>query len=336
MLEFRKEGIYCPQGRFYIDPWLPVDYAIITHAHSDHARIGMKKYLCHKLTAPILKLRLGKDIKVQTLEYAETIIINSVKVSLFPAGHLIGSAQVRLEYQGKVTVVSGDYKIQDDGLSTPFEPVICHEFISESTFGLPIYNWLPVSQINQNLRDWVAHNKRNGINSVIIGYALGKAQRIMKALEGYQDLYVHYAISKINTAFINSGIKLPAYKDIDFNDRPKDLKGEIIIVPPSLFGSNMLKNIPNAQIAICSGWMQVRGARRWRSADAGFAISDHADWSGLLTAVKESRAEKVYVTHGFKSVFARYLNEIGTEAEEITTAFGVEEETDENLIKEQQ
>lgn len=336
MLEFRKEGIYCPQGRFYIDPWLPVDYAIITHAHSDHARIGMKKYLCHKLTAPILKLRLGKDIKVQTLEYAETLIINSVKVSLFPAGHLIGSAQIRIEYQGKVTVVSGDYKIQDDGLSTPFEPVICHEFISESTFGLPIYNWLPVSQINQNLRDWVAHNKRNGINSVIIGYALGKAQRIMKALEGYHDLYVHYAISKINTAFINSGIKLPAYKDIDFNNRPKDLKGEIIIVPPSLFGSNMLKNIPNAQTAICSGWMQVRGARRWRSADAGFAISDHADWSGLLTAVKESQAEKVYVTHGFKSVFARYLNEIGTEAEEITTAFGVEEETDENLIKEQQ
>lgn len=336
MLEFRKEGIYCPQGRFYIDPWLPVDYAIITHAHSDHARIGMKKYLCHKLTAPILKLRLGKDIKVQTLEYAETLIINSVKVSLFPAGHLIGSAQVRLEYQGKVTVVSGDYKIQDDGLSTPFEPVICHEFISESTFGLPIYNWLPISQINQNLRDWVAHNKRNGINSVIIGYALGKAQRIMKALEGYQDLYVHYAISKINTAFINSGITLPNYKDIDFNNRPKDLKGEIFIVPPSLFGSNMLKNIPNAQTAICSGWMQVRGARRWRSADAGFAISDHADWSGLLTAVKESRAEKVYVTHGFKSVFARYLNEIGTEPEEITTAFGVEEETDENLIKEQQ
>ncbi|WP_256962655.1 ligase-associated DNA damage response exonuclease [Sphingobacterium cellulitidis] len=336
MLVFRKEGIYCPQGRFYIDPWLPVDYAIITHAHSDHARIGMKKYLCHKLTAPILKLRLGKDIKVQTLEYAETLIINSVKVSLFPAGHLIGSAQVRLEYQGKVTVVSGDYKIQDDGLSTPFEPVICHEFISESTFGLPIYNWLPVSQINQNLKDWVAHNKRNGINSVIIGYALGKAQRIMKALEGYQDLYVHYAISKINTAFINSGITLPNYKDIDFNNRPKDLKGEIIIVPPSLFGSNMLKNIPNAQTAICSGWMQVRGARRWRSADAGFAISDHADWSGLLTAVKESQAEKVYVTHGFKSVFARHLNEIGTEAEEITTAFGVEEETDENLIKEQQ
>ena len=334
MLEFRREGIYFAQGNFYIDPWLPVDYAIITHAHSDHARIGMKRYLCHELTAPILKLRLGQDIKVQTLDYNQTIEINSVKVSLHPAGHLIGSAQVRLEFQGKVTVVSGDYKIQDDGLSTPFEPVRCHEFISESTFGLPIYNWLPVDEINQNLGEWVANNKRNGNNSIIIGYALGKAQRIMKALESYDDLYVHYAISRINAAFTESGISLPAYKTIDLNDRPKDMKGEIIIVPPSLFGSNILKNIPNAQTAICSGWMQVRGARRWRSADAGFAISDHADWPGLLTAVKETGAEKVYVTHGFKAEFARYLNEIGIEAEEITTAFGSEEETDEPLIKE--
>lgn len=334
MLEFRREGIYCPQGNFYIDPWLPVDYAIITHAHADHARVGMKRYLCHELTAPILKLRLGQDIKVETLAYNQALHINSVKVSLNPAGHLIGSAQVRLEFQGKVTVVSGDYKIQDDGLSTPFEPVRCHEFISESTFGLPIYNWLPVEQINQNLVDWVANNKKNGSNSILIGYALGKAQRIMKALEGYEDLYVHYAISRINAAFTESGISLPPYKTIDFNDRPKDMKGEIIIVPPSLFGSNLLKNIPNTQTAICSGWMQVRGARRWRSADAGFAISDHADWPGLLTAVKETGAEKVYVTHGFKAEFARYLNEIGIKAEEITTAFGTEDETDEPLIKE--
>ncbi len=334
MLEFRREGIYCPQGNFYIDPWLPVDYAIITHAHADHARVGMKHYLCHELTAPILKLRLGQDIKVETLAYNQALHINSVKVSLHPAGHLIGSAQVRLEFQGKVTVVSGDYKIQDDGLSTPFEPVRCHEFISESTFGLPIYNWLPVEQINQNLVDWVTNNKKNGNNSILIGYALGKAQRIMKALEGYEDLYVHYAISRINAAFTESGISLPPYKTIDFNDRPKDMKGEIIIVPPSLFGSNLLKNIPNAQTAICSGWMQVRGARRWRSADAGFAISDHADWPGILTAVKETGAEKVYVTHGFKAEFARYLNEIGIEAEEITTAFGTEDETDEPLIKE--
>ncbi|MFD1167091.1 ligase-associated DNA damage response exonuclease [Sphingobacterium daejeonense] len=334
MLEFRREGIYCPQGKFYIDPWLPVDNAIITHAHSDHARIGMKKYLCHPLTEPILRLRLGSDIKVQTLNYNQEILMNGVKVSLHPAGHIIGSAQVRMEYKGKITVASGDYKIQADGISTPFEPVRCHEFITESTFGLPIYNWLSVEQMNQNLSDWVLNNQSNGITSILVGYALGKAQRIMKAVEGVGKIYVHYAIERINKAFIDSGIYLPDYETIDFSNKPKDLANSIIIVPPSLFGSNMLKGIPKSYTAICSGWMQVRGARRWRSADAGFAISDHADWQGLLTAIKETNAEKVFVTHGFKSEFTRYLNEMGTEAFEITTEFGSDEEIDETIIKE--
>lgn len=329
MLEFRREGIYCVPGQFYIDPWLPVDYAIITHAHSDHARVGMKKYLCHKFTEPILRLRLGTDIKVQTVNYNEILTINGVKVSLHPAGHIIGSAQVRMEYKGKVTVVSGDFKIQDDGLSTPFEPIRCHDFITESTFGLPIYNWLEVSQINQNLVEWVLNNKEKGINSIIIGYALGKAQRIMNAVKDISVPYVHYAISKINNAFLENGIQLPEYQTIDFQNKPKDMQGEVIIVPPSLFGSTMLKGIPRAFTAICSGWMQVRGARRWRSADAGFAISDHADWAGLLKAVQETNAERVYVTHGFKSELSRYLNELGIESHEITTQFGAEEEIDE-------
>lgn len=333
MLTFRKEGIYCEPGKFYIDPWLPVDFAIITHAHADHARVGMKNYLCHKLTEPILRLRLGIDIKVQAVDYNQELTINGVKVSLHPAGHIIGSAQIRMEYKGKVSVVTGDYKLQNDGLSTAFEPIKCHELISESTFGLPIYNWLPVEQINQNLRDWVQNNQREGITSILIGYALGKAQRIMKALDGLGNLYVHYAISRINQAFTTSGIELPAYKDIDFNNKPKNLNSGIIIVPPSLFGSNMLKSIPKSYTAICSGWMQVRGARRWRSADAGFAISDHADWQGLLTAVRESQAEKVYVTHGFKVEFSRYLQELGIQAEEIKTEFGVEEEIDETVIQ---
>ena len=335
MLEFRREGIYCVPGQFYIDPWLPVDYAIITHAHSDHARVGMKKYLCHKFTEPILRLRLGTDIKVQTVNYNEILTINGVKVSLHPAGHIIGSAQVRMEYKGKVTVVSGDFKIQDDGLSTPFEPIRCHDFITESTFGLPIYNWLEVSQINQNLVEWVLNNKEKGINSIIIGYALGKAQRIMNAVKDISVPYVHYAISKINNAFLENGIQLPAYQTIDFQNKPKDMQGEVIIVPPSLFGSTMLKGIPRAFTAICSGWMQVRGARRWRSADAGFAISDHADWAGLLKAVQETNAQRVYVTHGFKSELSRYLNELGIESHEITTQFGAEEEIDE-VIKEEE
>lgn len=334
LVEFRREGIYCPIGKFYIDPWLPVDYAIITHAHADHARIGMKHYLCHTYTAPILKLRLGADIHVETLPYGEVIRINGVEVSLHPAGHIIGSAQVRIAYKGQVLVISGDYKLQDDGLSEVFEPVRCHEFISESTFALPIYNWLSVAQLNQQLAEWVISNKQQGVKSILVGYALGKAQRIMNALKDVGTMHVHYAIDKINKAFIQNGVKLPDYELMDFSNKSLINDAEIIIVPPSLFGSSMLKNIPSAYTAICSGWMQIRGARRWRSADAGFAISDHADWNGLLSAVKATGAEKVYVTHGFKSEFSRYLNEINIEAVEITTAFGSEEDMDETLIKE--
>lgn len=334
MLEFRREGRYCPQGRFYIDPWLPVDYAVITHAHADHARKGMTSYLCHPLTAPVLKLRLGAEISIQTLPYDQVLMINGVKISFHPAGHIIGSAQVRMEYKGKIVVVSGDYKLQDDGLTTPFEPVRCHEFVTESTFGLPIYNWRSVNELNGNISDWVLNNSSNGITSILVGYALGKAQRIMKAVEGIGKIYVHDAVHHINKAFLQSRIILPEYQRIDFTDRPKDLSSSILLVPPALLDSKVLKGIPSAYTAICSGWMQVRGARRWRSADAGFALSDHADWQGLLNAIRATEAEKVYVTHGFKSELTRYLNEIGRQAFEVTTAFGAEEEIAETLNEE--
>lgn len=334
MLEFRREGMYCPQGRFYIDPWLPVDYAVITHAHADHARKGMTSYLCHPLTAPVLKLRLGAEISIQTLPYDQVLMINGVKISFHPAGHIIGSAQVRMEYKGKIVVVSGDYKLQDDGLTTPFEPVRCHEFVTESTFGLPIYNWRSVNELNGNISEWVLNNSSNGITSILVGYALGKAQRIMKAVEGIGKIYVHDAVHHINKAFLQSRIILPEYQRIDFTDRPKDLSSSILLVPPALLDSKVLKGIPSAYTAICSGWMQVRGARRWRSADAGFALSDHADWQGLLNAIRATEAEKVYVTHGFKSELTRYLNEIGRQAFEVTTAFGAEEEIAETLNEE--
>lgn len=326
MLQFNAKGIYCVPGNFYIDPWYPVDLAIITHGHADHARRGMKKYLCHDFTVPILKSRIGVDIRVQGIGYDQPVSINGVKVSLHPAGHIIGSAQVRLEYQGKVVVVSGDYKIQDDGLSTPFEPVKCHEFISESTFGLPIYHWQTIDQQNQQLQQWVLQNQSNGKTSVFVGYSLGKAQRIMKALKEIAPLYVHYSIGKLNQAYESTGIWLPEYKIADFREDVKYLDKGIVIVPPSLVDSNVLRKIPNMANAICSGWMQVRGARRWRSADAGFAISDHADWNGLLEAIKATGAEKVYVTHGQTAVFAKYLNEVGICAEEVKTEFGEEEE----------
>ena len=329
MLKFTSKGIYCIPGKFYIDPWRPVDLAVITHGHADHARYGMKKYLCHHFTKPILHSRIGSDITCQSVGYGEQLTINGVKVSLHPAGHIIGSAQIRMEYKGFVSVISGDYKLQDDGLSTPFEPVRCNEFVTESTFGLPIYNWLSVKEQEQQMKSWVESNIKNGKTSVFIGYSLGKSQRIMQALKDMGELHVHYSIGKLNKAYESVGIELPEYKTMDFREDKKHLDGKIVLLPPALVDNPSLKKIPNLAYAICSGWMQVRGARRWRSADNGFAISDHADWNGLLTAIKATEAEKVYVTHGQTEIFSRYLNEIGIPAAEVQTQFGEDEESPE-------
>lgn len=327
MIKFTAKGIYCVPGKFYLDPWQPVDLAIISHGHADHAHWGMKKYLCHHFTVGILRSRIGPDIQVQGIGYQETIDINGVKVSLHPAGHIIGSAQIRLEYKGKVVVFTGDYKMQDDGLSTPFETVKCHEIITESTFGLPIYRWETVEQQNERLRAWIANNQSNKKTSVFIGYSLGKSQRILNAVQEMGPVYVHNSIAKLNEAYSQAGIAMPPYQIADLKLGTKHLDGQIILLPPALLDSRLIQKIPHVAYAICSGWMQIRGARRWRSADAGFAISDHADWNGLLQAIKASAAEKVFVTHGQTAVFSKYLNEIGIEAEEVKTSYGEEEDT---------
>lgn len=326
MIKFTNKGIFCPAGNFYIDPWKPVNRAIITHGHADHAHWGMKHYLCHTHTRPILKSRIGPEISVQSMDYGQSSLINGIKVSLHPAGHILGSAQVRLEHDGKIVVISGDYKLQEDGLSTPFELVKCHEFVTESTFGLPIYHWNSVASQYAQLQQWVRDNQGHGKTSVFVGYSLGKAQRIMKAVEDIAPLYVHYSIGKLNQAYESVGITLPNYTVVDFREDVRHLDRNIVIVPPSLSDSNVIRKIPNRAEAICSGWMQVRGARRWRAADAGFAISDHADWDNLIDTVKATGAERVYVTHGQTATFAKYLNEIGIQAREVSTEFGDEEE----------
>ncbi|WP_299227837.1 ligase-associated DNA damage response exonuclease [uncultured Psychroserpens sp.] len=331
LVKFTKKGIYCIPGKFYLDPWFPVDYAVISHGHADHAKWGMKHYLCHDDSKAILKHRIGSDITIESLPYNRQKVINGVQVSFFPAGHIIGSAQVRLEYKGYVVVFSGDYKVKNDLLTTPFEPIKCHEFITESTFGLPIYNWLEEEQLQQQMHDWVLNNQSKNRTSVFLGYSLGKAQRIMKLMEGLSDIYVHSAIHNINQAVNTSGISLPKTKLWTVNSNKKDIQNKIVIVPPALLGSNMIKRIPNAATAICSGWMQIRGNRRWQSVDAGFAVSDHADWNGLLTAVKATEAEKVYVTHGSQAAFSKYLNEIGIYSEEVKTEYGTDE--DETVVK---
>ena len=331
LVKFTKKGIYCIPGKFYLDPWYPVEYAIISHGHADHARWGNKHYLCHNQSKAILQHRIGADISIESLPYNEYKVINGVKVSFHPAGHILGSAQIRLEYKGYIVVFSGDYKTQPDFITTPFEPVKCHEFITESTFGLPIYKWKSEEELQKELQDWIVQNQQNNRTSVFLGYSLGKAQRIMKLVEK-EEIYVHSAIHNLNKAIENSGITLPTTKLLTADFKKTEIQNKIVILPPALLGSKMIKKIPNAATAICSGWMQIRGNRRWKGVDAGFAVSDHADWNGLLSAVKATEAEKVYVTHGSQAVFSKYLNEIGIEAHELKTEFGEDEiETSEQL-----
>ena len=322
LVRFTKKGIYCIPGKFYLDPWYPVDYAVISHGHADHAKWGMQHYLCHHYTKPILQHRISADIQVESLAYNEKKKINGVTLSFHPAGHIIGSAQIRLEYKGFVVVFTGDYKTTPDGLTQPYEPVTCHEFITESTFGLPIYKWQTETVLKQSIEDWITSNKIERKTSVFLGYSLGKSQRIMKLLEGVDAIYVHTAIHNINAAITSSGLKLPKTILLEPDFDKKEIEGKLVILPPALLGSRLLKRVPNAATAICSGWMQIRGNKRWKGVDAGFPVSDHADWNGLLDAVKASKAEKVYVTHGSQAIFAKYLNEIGIPAEEIITAYG--------------
>ena len=326
LIEFTNKGLFCPQGQFYIDPWKPVDRAIITHAHSDHARWGSKYYLCHHLTRPILQLRLG-DNQYESVEWNEPVMMNGVKISLHPAGHIIGSSQIRVEYGGEVWVVSGDYKTENDGISGAFEPVRCHTFITESTFGLPIYKWKPQDEIFSDIKKWIAANNAAGKTSVLIAYSLGKAQRLLAPLaETGLPVYLHGAVHNVHEALVNSGFDLPAVQRVIATTTKSETQGNIVIAPSGADGSSWIKKFSPYQVGVCSGWMQVRGNTRRRNADAGFALSDHADWDGLLQAVKATGAEKVFATHGFQASFSRYLTEQGIEAEEVKTEYGNDEE----------
>jgi putative mRNA 3-end processing factor len=331
LIKFTNKGIYCPPAGVYIDPWKPVDKAILTHAHSDHARFGSKHYLAHEDSASIVKYRLG-EVSLQTLKYNEPIHINGVRISLHPAGHIIGSSQVRLEYNNEVWVISGDYKVKRDNYTIPFEPVKCQHFVTESTFGLPVYNFPESHSVNRELNSWVTTNAEEGFNSVIIGYALGKAQRILKALETDLPVLLHTTIYNTNNAL---GFDNSRYIKFTPEFKKEQLNPGIVLATGSALGSPWLKRFEPYKLAICSGWMQLRGARRRRNADMGFVMSDHADWKGLNDAVKATEAENVYVTHGYKSVFAKWLKEeLKLNAFEIETLFegeGIESETTENV-----
>ncbi len=327
LLQFTGKSIYCAIADVHIDPWVPVQRAIITHAHSDHAKWGSKNYLAHTDSEAILRLRLGQDITLQTVAYGQTFHINGVTFSLHPAGHIIGSAQVRVEYKGEIWVVSGDYKLEDDHFCTPFEPVSCHVFITESTFGLPIYKWQPQQQVFDEIDAWHAQNKTEGKASLLMGYSLGKMQRILTNIKQTgETIYAHGAVYNVNETLRMAGYNVPPLTLITKETDRKLFQGALVLAPPSADGSSWAKKFAPVSLGYCSGWMAIRGAKNRRAIDQGFVLSDHVDWPDLNTAVRATGAEKVYVTHGFTSVFARWLNECGIDAAEVKTMYGNEEE----------
>jgi putative mRNA 3-end processing factor len=319
----RPEGLYCPPGDFSIDPWRPVARAVITHAHSDHARMGNAHYVAAAPAEGVLRARLG-DIHLQALAYGERITHHGVTLSLHPAGHVLGSAQVRLEYRGEVWVASGDYKVAPDRTCAPFEPVRCDVFVTESTFGLPIYRWCPDAEVFAQIDDWWSRNVAHGRASVLCCYSFGKAQRLLAGIDpSIGPIIVHGAVAPLNAAYRAEGVALPETLNVaDVKDRA-DLKRALVVCPPSAAASPWMRRFgADAQTAFASGWMQVRGNRRRGGYDRGFVLSDHADWPGLMQAIEGTGAQRVIVTHGSSSALVRYLGERGLRAEAFATEYG--------------
>jgi putative mRNA 3-end processing factor len=320
----RPEGLYCPPGDFYIDPWRPVARAIITHAHADHARVGHGHYLAAAPGEGVLRARLG-DIALQTLAYGERLVHHGVTVSLHPAGHVLGSAQVRLEHGGQVWVASGDYKVAPDRTCDPFEPVRCDVFITESTFGLPIYRWLPDEQIFADIDAWWLANAEAGRASVLMCYSFGKAQRILSGVSaGIGPIVVHGAVDPLNVAYRAAGVDLPPTLLATEVEDKAAFKRALVLCPPSAAAGPWIKRFGEFSDAFASGWMQLRGARRRGGYDRGFVLSDHADWPGLMGAIAATGAQRVIVTHGSIPVLVRHLTEQGLQAGAFQTEYGDE------------
>jgi putative mRNA 3-end processing factor len=320
LLTATDRGLWCEAGGFFVDPWRPVDRALVTHGHSDHARWGHGAYLATEAAAPVIRHRLG--VTVETIRFGEVRRIGGVAVSFHPAGHVPGSAQIRIERGGEVWVVSGDYKVAPDRLSEPFEPVACHTFITECTFGLPIFRWRPEAEAMAEIDAWWAANRAEGRVSVLGAYALGKAQRLLAGIDaGAGPILTHGAVETINEVLRAQGVRLPptirVTPDLDLKAHP----GALVLATPAALGSAWMRRFGAASDAFASGWMALRGVRRRRSADRGFVISDHADWEGLNSAIRATGAARVLATHGYTSSFRRWLESQGYEAGVVATEY---------------
>jgi putative mRNA 3-end processing factor len=322
LLRLTDRGLYCEPGDFYVDPWEPVDRAVITHAHGDHATWGSRAYLTSSGGVGVLRARLQPGAVIRGVDYGEPLSINATRVSLHPAGHILGSAQIRIEYRGEVWAVSGDYKTDPDPTCTPFEPVRCHTFVTESTFGLPIYRWPPQSDVFEEINAWWRGNAAAGKTTLLFGYTLGKAQRLLAGLDpSIGPILTHGAVERMTRAYREAGIVLPPTRYAGTATDRADSTGAIVIAPPYAGGSLWVRRFGSHSTGFASGWMLVRGARRRQSLDRGFALSDHVDWPSLLAAVEATGAGEVWVTHGFTGPVVRWLQDKGLDARAIQTRF---------------
>jgi putative mRNA 3-end processing factor len=323
-------GLYCAAGNFYIDAWKPVERTIVTHAHSDHARPGAARYLASKEGERVLRNRIGNEAIIDSLPFGQEIVLDGVRVSLHPAGHVLGSAQVRVEHRGEVWVVTGDFKRRADPTCTPFEVVRCDTLITECTFGLPIFHWRETAEVGAQINTWWRGNIAQGRNSLILAYSLGKAQRLLTLLDAsLGPILLHGAVNSVVQAYRASGVELPG-TEYASAEKAREYRGRaVVICPPAAIGSIWARKFLPMSIGVASGWMQVRGFRRRHSADMGFVLSDHADWPDLLATISQTGAEQIIATHGFTGQFARYLQENGMDAGVYHTRFtdaGEEEE----------
>jgi putative mRNA 3-end processing factor len=323
LVTLTPEGLYCPLGGFHIDPWRPVERALITHAHGDHARRGSRRYHAPRSGVGLLRRRLGPEAIIEGHDFGEPLSFGDATVSFHPAGHVLGSAQIRIEAEGEVWVISGDYKRDHDPSCERHELVPCDVFITEATFALPIYRWDPVDQVMDALLGWWHANAAAGRGSVLFCYALGKAQRVLAEIGRRTDrpVFVHGAIDALLDAYRGEGIALAPTVPVGARVKGESFAGELIIAPPSAFGSPWMRRFADASTGFASGWMRVRGNRRRRGFERGFVLSDHVDWPGLLRTVEETGARRVLATHGYSDTLARYLCEVGLAAEPLETLF---------------
>jgi putative mRNA 3-end processing factor len=320
--------LWCSTGGFHIDPWEPVDRALITHAHGDHARAGSAAYLCAAPSAGLLRRRFGVDARIEALDYDRTVTLGDVRVSFHPAGHVLGSAQIRIDSAEGVWVVAGDYKRAADPTCAAFEPVRCDTFITESTFGLPIYRWDETSSVIDDIAAWWRGNAGAGRTSVLFCYTIGKAQRLLAELMRVTDraLYVHGMMLGMIEAYRDAGVSmLPVTPVIEQSPRRKSASssfaGELVLAPLSARGTPWMRRLGDISDAFASGLMRVRGVRRQRGFDRGFVLSDHADWPALLQTIEETGATRVLATHGYAEALARYCSERGLDSGTIRTAW---------------